>query len=190
MTQFRQQDVCREAVEPENGPTERYEPGLKRPQVTLKGLFFLVSFCVLLLATFQAAGPLAGWSLLLFALAVFAHVAGNSLGTQLRDATDNARLRERSMEQPTQPHHFAERTHLAHRVQLRWPMLVLTLICAIIGSFLGGSFLAEVNAAQATTANLALAYGSCGVLGAILGFGASMFLKVVLEALWQAHQAD
>jgi hypothetical protein len=166
-----------------------FQPGLKPPQFTLRGLFFGLTCCAVLLVTFQVAGPMAASVLILFALAIIAHVAGNSLGTQLRDATDQSNRGTLNPER-AQPHHFAQTTRLAERVRLRWPMMVLTGVCSAVASFGGGQFLAKVNAAQATKANLTLAYGSCAVLGAILGFGLSMFLKVTLEAWWQANQAD
>ena len=97
---------------------------------------------------------------------------------------------DKPLRSPTEPHHFARTTRLAQRVKLRWPMMLLTGVCAAAAAYGGGRLLAEVNAAQATTANLTLAYGSCGVLGAILGFGFSMFLKVALEAWWEAHRVD
>jgi hypothetical protein len=172
-------------------PRPDHAPGLRPPQFTLTGLLIGVTLLAICLVTFRTMGPVATCVIVLAALAVLGHVAGNALGTQLRSSTDAARRKSGSSRaEKAEPHHFAQTTKLAERVQLRWPMWALTGFCAVCGALAGGRFLAEVNAAQATTANLTLAYASCGVLGAILGFGLSMFLKVMLEAWWQAHRAD
>ena len=65
--------------------------GLKKPKFTLKALFLASTFVAVLLVTFKVAGPIHAAVLILFALAILAHVAGNALGTQLRDSADEAR---------------------------------------------------------------------------------------------------
>ena len=170
---------------------DSHRPGLRKPQFTLVGLLLGMTLFALLLVTFKTAGPIPGLVLLLAALAVLAHVAGNALGTQLRDSTNEvARRASSSNKPPAQPHHFARTTRLAERMRMGWPMIVLTGLCAAAGAYFGGNLLAEINAAELTRANLTVAFVSCGVLGAILGFGLSMFFKVAIDAWWQAHQHD
>ena len=69
-------------------------PGLKPPQFGLKTLFWLVALLCGVLATLQWS-PLIGAAVLLLGAAVFAHVAGNALGSRLRANGNRSRINDR-----------------------------------------------------------------------------------------------
>lgn len=136
-------------------------------------------------ATFQAVGPLWASVLTLFILAVFAHVAGNAIGTKLRNEGSRP-SRPSKHEQPctASPHHFAPTTQLSRKKWIGLPTLIASMISALAGAVLGGGLLAKINWEAANVANLSLAAASCAVLGGLWGFWSCSFAKV----FWQAWQ--
>ena len=60
-------------------------PTLAPPQLRLSSLFWVIAILCAIFAVLGSAGPYAAFALILFVLAIFAHVSGNALGTQLRD---------------------------------------------------------------------------------------------------------
>ncbi len=153
-------------------------------------LFALVGVVALVLVVLQWAGPVVSATLALFALVIFAHVAGNSLGTRLRDASDATRRRRDSSRTTmrAEPHHFAPATQLSRSSRFGWAMIILTALGAIAGAVGGGLLLAKFNQDEATFANMTLAVVSSGVLGGVWGFALVGFARVFLQAWWEAHR--
>ena len=166
-------------------------PGLKPPQIGLASLLWVIAVLGLALFALRATGPLAASALVLLALAIGAHVIGNALGTRLRDQAKAARRDDNvtGNVRIAEAHHFAPPTQLGVREkQFGWAMIVLTVLGAIVGAAFGGVTLARLNAERMTSAHLALAILSCGVLGGLGAFVLFTFSKVVLQAVWQAHR--
>ena len=67
-----------------NLPTDR-RAGLKPPQFRLSTLLWGMAALSALFAAMTWVGPLAAFGLVLLALSIVAHVAGNALGTRLRE---------------------------------------------------------------------------------------------------------
>ncbi len=141
------------------------------------------------MVAFKVLDPWLSACLALFGLAIFAHVAGNALGTRLRNH-GNVRVDAGPAPRPriASEEHFAPATRLSEHHRLGWWMWVMTGLGALLGACAGGAFLAAVNWERATVANVSLAASSCAVLGGLLGFWTGSFAQVVTQALWHAHQ--
>ena len=155
-------------------------------------MFAVVAIFAVLFAAMQTLGPVASVGLL-FALAVIGlHVAGNALGTTLRDNAPT--------ESPEKFHAHraaAAQTRVAalppsrlyHRTSLGWIIWVTTLLGCAAGGWYGATELAPWFGP--TTAGLAVGAGSSAVLGAFFGLLSGSFLKMALSAWWQAiHVTD
>jgi hypothetical protein len=182
-------------MNPSEPSADDRRPGLKPPQYGLGTLFVFLTIVCCLLVTAREVGPLGGSALLLLVLAVFAHVAGNAIGTRLRangdaqiDRAGRAMLRrdQRHFPMPCVP--FAPATQLSVRKALGRSMLVLTGVGAIVGATSGAWLLGSVNWERATVANMAIGTVSFAVLGGLWGFWASSFFHVFWDALAQAHR--
>ena len=67
---------------------DKYTQGLAPPRYGLKTFLGLVTLICACLAAFVHAGPLVGCAVLLALLMIIAHVAGNAIGTELRQRSD------------------------------------------------------------------------------------------------------
>jgi hypothetical protein len=166
-------------------------PGLHPPQFGLSAFLCLFAVLALSMFAFRTVGPLMATAILLLAAAVGAHVMGNALGTRLRDQVGVPQRDRRLTGRVTvaQAHHFAPTTKLSkRRRQIGWVIIAMSLVGAMAGATLGGILLSRVNADRMTGANLAVAVGSCGVLGGLGGFACFGFARVSFQAWWQAHR--
>jgi hypothetical protein len=175
--------------------------GLPPPRFGLGALFATISLVALGLAVWKAVGPVVGVSLLLLLMAVVAHVAGNALGTRLRDRgtqhalvawkDDTSASRPPAAQpraQPVPPHHFAPVTRLSQRTSLgRFP-LVVTVLGGIAGAIAGGLLLQRTSPESATLSTLAVGATASGVLAALFSYWLFSLLQVFLGAWWQAHR--
>jgi uncharacterized membrane protein YoaK (UPF0700 family) len=139
----------------------------------------------------RVAGPLGSVALILLAICVFAHVAGNALGTRLREHSDRSLdpvLRAQARSRRPTAHEFAPQSQLSRRGSLGKSMIVITTIGVVIGAVAGGILLSRVNRQQATVSNITLGTLSFGVLGGLAGFWVSSFLQVFIGAWYDAHR--
>jgi hypothetical protein len=159
------------------------------PRFTLRTLLLAVTLAGCLFGVMQALGTLWSMGMLMILCLVFAHVAGNSLGTSLRDHATRQAAAERSdtladHRPPTKldvtiPHQLTQRARL-NRV---------TLVMAGGGAIAGGALGATVSAfvyPEAGVAAVGLGLVSAAVLGALVGFAASSFVSVARAALGEA----
>jgi len=166
-------------------------PALRPPQFTLATMFWVMSGCGLLLAAMLAVGPLGAFALLLLVLAIVAHIAGNSLGTQLRqigDAHDShdapARPRRRTVAQ----HEFAPETQLCRRTSISRTMIAFTIAGAVLLGVMGSAALFWLTWGQVNLPTAIVAVASSCVLGGFVGFMCSSFAQVAGGAWWQARR--
>lgn len=132
---------------------------------------------------------IAGWlATVVVAASLAAHVAGNALGTRLREATDRdlaARRRVNGEPPPMPPPKptFLETTTSLGR---------LVPVSATIGAACGG-LAGSVSLALLTNASLAgalLGGISSGVIGALFGFLLASFVEIVRTSLREAIAAE
>src|SRR5882724_10455066 len=103
---------------------------LRPPQFGLRTLLLVVTACGVLLALRQwfSLSPIAIVALILLATSVFCHVAGNVIGTRLRDigdGTDVWKGEQRRCSKQLEPHDFAPVTRLSQRQSLGASILVV-----------------------------------------------------------------
>lgn len=175
--------------------TERHCTGLRPPTFRLSSLLAAISIICTGLALLRLLDPIWAGMFLLFLLIIFAHVAGNALGTQLRD---NARLSKPLHEdrkdaaprrmRPTDEPLFAPSTRLSLHARLGLWTLIPTAIGALAGAIGGGWLLWWSLQGTASLGSMALGVVSCGALGGLWGFWMSSLLGVLGAAVWHAHR--
>ena len=153
-------------------------------------MFWFVALLCAVFALMGTVGALGAAALILFVLAVIAHVAGNSLGTQLRasgDRTHANRAGGKPVPRETlTDKDYAPKSKLAERYSLGIVIVVLTSLGAILGAGAGGLGLALLNWERLTWPSLVVAGIACGVLGGLIGFCTSSFVHVLFDAQLQA----
>ena len=172
-----------------------HRPGLSPPRFGLRTMLGLIALLCGCLATFVAVGPITGSALLLAVLVVVAHVAGNAIGSQLRqngsqrtivDGEIGAANRE-AVRRPS-AHHFAPRTRLSHRAPLGWFMRVMTSLGCVTGAVTGGILLKQTSSRPLPYSTLVFGCIATGVLGGMFAFWLFSLLQVFGLAWWQAHR--
>ncbi|HEY2893109.1 MAG TPA: hypothetical protein VGJ16_02810, partial [Pirellulales bacterium] len=164
---------------------------LRPPQFGLRTLLLLVTACGVLLALRQwfSLSPIAIAALLLFALSIFFHVAGNVIGTRLRSIGDEADARETETLAATrrlEPRDFAPVTHLSQRHNLGITIVVVVSVGAVLGGAGGGIWTWLASPGHVGLSNVAVGVVAFGILGALAAFGTVAFAQVMLGAMWQA----
>jgi hypothetical protein len=150
----------------------------------------LVAAIGVLLALRQWLDPIVLAAILFLALSVFGHVAGNAIGTRLREigsqpnqAVDRPFSPERT--QP-QPQDFAPATQLGQRRSLGWTIIIATSVGITSGAIGGGfwTFLTSRGAPEILT--IAVGMAAFAVLGGLAAFATVGFAQVLFGAIWQA----
>jgi hypothetical protein len=132
---------------------------------------------------------IAGWLATAVLLASVAmHVAGNALGTRLRDATDRSLAPDRPRAVPPQPLPVAAPTPLERRSSLGR----LVPVSAGIGAACGGvaGTLALLFLARSSPAGALFGGASSAVLGGLLGFLGASFVEIVRTSLRESLAAE
>jgi hypothetical protein len=129
------------------------------------------------------------WSLVVifFLLCVLAHVAGNAMGTRLRDigsetSAGQPRMFDLRRGGRVSARYFAPATKLREKRSLGKPIVVITALGAVAGGVAGGLGLAWLTEGRAPWPVSVLGIGACVVLGAIWTFVAGSFVQVMLGA--------
>lgn len=129
---------------------------------------------------------IAGWiAAVVLAASVAMHVAGNAIGTNLRDAADRRleRVPRQAPELPeTPPGHLEQRTPLSRLVP------VATGIGAAGGGVAGA--VALVRLAAASPAGAVLGGVSSAVVGGLIGFLATSLFEIIRTSVREAAAAD
>ena len=133
---------------------------------------------------------IAGWlGAAVVAASIAAHVAGNALGTRLRDATDRdldpGRTRFSRGTPPLPP---AQPTHL----EIRSPLGRLVPVSAGIGAGCGGlaGSVALATLTEASAAGAILGGVSSAVIGGLFGFLLASFVEIVRTSVREAIAAE
>jgi hypothetical protein len=158
------------------------------PRFTLRALLGAVTALGCLFGLMTALGTVWSMALVLFLTLIAAHVAGNSLGTKLRDRASRRGPGERPVDfQPGQRPKLevVSPQPLTQRARLNRVTLVVAAAAALAGGALGGAAAAEIYP-RAGAAALALGAGSSAILGAFVGFAVTSFVCVVRAAMREA----
>jgi hypothetical protein len=165
-------------------------PSLRPPQFGLRTLLLLMAAIGVLLALRQWLDPIVIVAILFLVLSVFCHVAGNAIGTRLREIgsqpnqaaeelVPTARLRP-------EPNDFAPATQLGQRSSLGWTIIIATSVGITTGAIGGGfwTFLTSRGGPEIVT--IAIGVAAFGVLGGLAAFATVGFAQVLFGAIWQA----
>ena len=132
---------------------------------------------------------IAGWmAVAAVAASIAAHVAGNALGTKLREATDRdlakTRLRQQAvaLPLPRQPANLERRASLGS----------LVVVSAAIGGACGGiaGSIMLYRLAASSLAGAVLGGVSSAVIGGLVGFLGASFVEIVRTSIREAIRAE
>jgi hypothetical protein len=165
------------------------------PQFGLRTLLLVVSTAAVLLGLSQWLSPIKFAAVLLLVLSVIDHVAGNVIGSRLRDGRQRAKPEPASEDRP-QPaslrdHHFAPVTKLGGRHSLGWIPAVGAAAGLLLGAAGGGIWTAILLQPEFDWFPVSIAMVAFGALGGFGGFLVVGFCKALGEAWHEAaHQKD
>jgi hypothetical protein len=165
-------------------------PRLRPPQFGLRTLLLLVAACGALCALRQWLDPIAIAALIFLGLTVFCHVAGNAIGTRLREIGD--RSDRATSDQPTvgirppREQDFAPPTHLGQRQSLGWTIVIASSFGVTAGAVGGGLWTFLAGHGHVGPLNIAVGVIAFAVLGGIAAFATVSFTQVLAGAMWQA----
>ncbi len=175
-------------------PSRRLQP----PRFGLRALFWTVGLIAAELAIWQGFGPIVGLTVLLGLCVVLAHVAGNAIGSRLRDGHPSSGARAAGSPPgpsgaPTrsgrvEPHHYAPPTRLSQRTSLGWFLPVATTVGALTGAALGGFFVWRSPQPSIGLEAILLGGLATGALSGFFTFWTFSLLQVFLGAWWEAHR--
>ena len=170
-------------LNPDDVPDLDAPPPLSPPRFSLRTLLLVMALFGAVLAATLAMGPLPTAMLVLLALAIAAHVAGNALGTQLRD---HRRSQPAPVRDPA-PAPRMETTNLSTHQGLGWPLVAAIGSGALAGVGMGILVFGWLTQ-EATREDLLLGSLTFGALGAMAGFLSGSFLQVLFRAWHQANE--
>ncbi len=170
-------------------PADR-DTTLRPPRFSLRTLFLGITAISLVLAVMVSVGVVGTLGLLLFLLLIAAHVAGNSLGTRLRDGGDapldtrpsRAIVAQTMRNAP----HIPPPQRLCEHKSLPRSLFGLALLGALVTGYLGGRTLSHTYP-DAPRSAIIVAHLSSAVLGAFAVFILTSFLAVARQAFCEAH---
>jgi hypothetical protein len=174
-------------------PPSEYRRPLRPPQFTLRTLICLITLLAVLFSLVNVVHPLMMAGLVLLTLLIAAHVAGNAIGTRLREIGDRPVTKEG---QPVPPRRFnpqvdrasfAPATDLARKISLGLPILIVTAAGILAGGIAGGLW-GYLAAGSGGWLNIAIGAVAFGFLGGFGSFAAFSFAQVLLGAWWQASR--
>jgi hypothetical protein len=174
-------------------PADRSRPlPLGPPQFGLRTLLLIVSLAAVLLSLSQWLTPITFAALILLMLSIVAHVAGNMIGSRLRDGRTGQQLTQDKHEHTSelQEHHFAPVSKLGHRHSLGWLPLISALTGGIVGAAAGGGWTAVVIQPGFEWLPVIIAAIAFGVLGCLGGFLTAGFIKAFNDAWSEAAKKE
>lgn len=174
-------------------PTDRPSPfPLGPPQFGLRTLLLLVSLAAVLLSLAQWVTPITFAAVILLILSIVAHVAGNVIGSRLRDGrTDQLQQSDKHEHAgELQEHHFAPVSKLGHRHSLGWVPLISALTGGIVGAVAGGGWTAVQLQRSFDWLPVIIAAIAFGVLGCLGGFITAGFFTAFNDAWTEAANKE
>ncbi|HZN36607.1 MAG TPA: hypothetical protein VFB80_22410 [Pirellulaceae bacterium] len=161
---------------------------IRPPQFGLRTLLLVVTACSVLFALGHWLSPIAFVGLLLLVASITLHVAGNAIGTRLRELGDRPPPDDAAANRAGEPRplEFASATRLSERQGLGWVIYAATIAGTLAGGIGGGVWTWLTSREPAGLLQLAVGVMAFAVLGGLAAFAAAAFTQVLLGALWQA----
>jgi hypothetical protein len=164
---------------------------LPPPQFGLRTLLLVVTGCAVLAALSQWVTPVVLACLAFLVLSVIAHVAGNAIGTRLRELgshppADAAALPPGLNHGKPRAADFAPATRLGQRHGLGWPILIATVVGTVGGAVGGVAWTLVSSRGPVGLLNVGVGAIAFAVLGGIAAFVSFGFIQVGLGAIRQA----
>jgi hypothetical protein len=173
------------AVTPQPADSRLHRP----PQFGLRTLLLVITACAVLFAMAHWMPPIAWVGVLLLVTSVTLHVAGNAIGTRLRQLGDRPPPEfedKRRADGVLLPHEFAPVTRLGQRQSLGWSIVVATAVGVLSGGAGGGIWTWISSRSPAGPLQIVVGVIAFGALGGMAAFATVAFTQVLLGALWQA----
>lgn len=169
--------------------------GLNPPRFSLKALFGFTAICCGVLAVGHWFGPACGAVCTLLFVGAGAHVAGNVLGTRLRDGSSQ---HLRGVSDPELTHmrarrvradDFAPATVLRESSEWARSLWIFTGVISTAAAALGGTLLTYFLEQRATMVNIGFGTLICALLGGLWGFLGGRAAQIVRHA-WNHAQRN
>ena len=162
---------------------------LRPPQFGLRTLLLLVAACCALLALTQWLDPIVVAAIAFLGLSIFCHVAGNAIGTRLREIGTQAKSdpdEPKPARKSPRQEDFVPATRLGQRQGLGWTIIVATSIGIAAGAIGGGLWTFIGSQGQIGMVNIAVGVIAFAFLGGLAAFAVIGFAQVLGGAIWQA----
>jgi len=169
-----------------------HSKSLRPPQFGLRTLLGLIAAIAVLLSLRQWISPIAIAALAFLAASVFLHVAGNAIGTRLRQIGDLPDARVEQLFPPARrpPQQEFAPTHLSRRSSLGWMIIAASSIGTASGAVGGGLWTFAASRGHVGAINIVVGVIAFAVLGGMAAFATFAFAQVLSAALWQAMTAS
>jgi hypothetical protein len=149
-----------------------------------------VALCGVLFALLRWLDPIAVAAIAFLAASLFCHVAGNAIGTRLREIGDHPD--GHGIDRPApgirrpQPQDFAPATRLGQRQSLGWSIIIAVSMGVASGAIGGGLWTFLAGRGHVALLSIAVGVIAFAVLGGIAAFAVVAFVQVLAGAIWQA----
>jgi hypothetical protein len=168
----------------------RNQKSLRPPQFGLRSMLIAVTACGVLFALLRWLDPIAVAGIAFLAVSVFFHVAGNAIGTRLREIGDEPGPAEGEQTRIgircPRPQDFAPATQLGQRRSLGWTIIVAISVGVASGAVGGGLWTFLASRGHAALLSIAVGVLAFAILGGIAAFAVVAFVQVLSGAIWQA----
>lgn len=174
-------------------PPTDYRRALRPPQFTLRTLLLLITLLAVFFSLVNLVHPLLMTGLGLLAILIAAHVAGNVIGSRLRELGDQPMTEDGRAIPPRRFHgeidrsSFAPPSDLAKKISLGLPVLIVTATGVLVGGIAGGMW-GYLAAGISGWLNIGVGFVAFGFLGGFVSFAIYSFTQVLLTAWLQASR--
>jgi hypothetical protein len=188
-------DIRHSSTIPHSALRTPHSARLRPPQFGLRTLLLVVAGCAVVLAILRLGwlSPIAIGVIAFLAVSVFLHVAGNAIGTRLREIGDkNGSLQEDPappVVRRPRPQDFAPATLLGQRRSLGWTIIVAVSVGITTGAIGGGLWTFSAARGHAGIIEVTFGVVAFAVLGGIASFATVGFAQVLFGAIFQAMRA-
>lgn len=169
-------------------PDDDIRPALKPPQFRLTTLLLVVALVCAVLAMLATTSLPLLIVVSIFVLAVVLHVVGAKLGGSLRRNGSEKSQHAATKPRELQPDDFAPTTGLSRREGSPIITVAATIAGAILFGSIGCAVLCYIHWQNLTWLAAIAAATASGVLGGIIGFGASGFILVLVGMGLETHR--